>query len=393
MTAQQQMQVAQQNNAIARTLVNQRGLRMVQGIFNSTVTPANNPVLTIQPRYAGLIMGFWVKVTATIHNSTGGAVAITPTQFGAANLVSSFQLTDLNNLIRIQTTGWHVNFLNSMKGRWPYAMALLNTALDGIDVTGAYGSNWPVIVQPASIADAADGTVTMWYYIPLAYSDGDYRGAIFAQVVNATMQLQITLNTSPVGAGTVDTTSKVYAAAGGAGSMSSATVVVYQDYIDQLPQGPQGYILPMLDLSTIYELKNTTFTSIVANNDFPMQYPNFRDFLSTIAIYNHDPSAGSGRAAGSDINYWALQAANLTNIFKMEPSLVALRTRALLHTDLPTGAYYFGFRAKPIATTQYGNMQLVLNASSAATGAYVLIGWEDFGLQNVITQAGSLPAS
>jgi hypothetical protein len=38
-------------------------------------------------------------------------------------------------------------------------------------------------------------------------------------------------------------------------------------------------------------------------------------------------------------------------------------------------------------------MQLVLNASTAAAGAYVQIGWEDFGLQNVITQAGSLPAS
>jgi hypothetical protein len=38
-------------------------------------------------------------------------------------------------------------------------------------------------------------------------------------------------------------------------------------------------------------------------------------------------------------------------------------------------------------------MQLVLNASTAAAGAYMLVGWEDFGLQNVMTQAGSLPAS
>jgi hypothetical protein len=157
--------------------------------------------------------------------------------------------------------------------------------------------------------------------------------------------------------------------------------------------GNGQFILPMMDLSTIYEIKNTTFSAIVANNDFPMQYPNFRDFLSTFAVYNSNPAIATGRGVGGDINAWKLQAANLTNIFNLEPSLVALRSRQLIQTDFPKGVYYFGSRHKPIATTQYGNMQLVLNASAAAAGAYCLVGWEDFGLQNVITQAGSLPAS
>lgn len=366
---------------------------MCQQVFTGTFTPANAPTINIPPRNVGLIMGFWLKVTATIHNSTGGGTAITPTQFGVANLLSQIQFTDLNNLVRHQTTGWHLNFLNSVKSRWPYAMALLNSSLDGLNVTGSYGANWPVIVQPSTIADGANGTATMWYYLPLAYSDSDYRGAVFAQVVNATMQLQLTFNATPVGNSGADTTGNVYAAASGAGSMTSATVTVYQDYIDQIPQGPQGYVLPMLDLSTIYELKYTLFSAITANVDFPMQFPNFRDFLSTIAIFNHDPTSSSGRGVGADVNYWSLQAANLTNIWKLEPALVALRSRLILHTDLPDGSYYFGYRAKPIATSQYGNMQLVLNAASAAAGAYTLIGWEDFGQQNVITQAGSLPAS
>lgn len=366
---------------------------MVQAVFSGTFTPSSSPTILIPPRNVGLIMGFWLKVVATIHNSTGGGTAITPTNFGAANLLTAIQFTDLNNLIRHQTTGWHLNFINTVKSRFPYATALLNTSLDGINATGAYGSNWPVIVQPSTIADGANGTVTMWWYLPLAYSDGDFRGSVFANVVNATMQLGLTFNPTPVGASTVDTTTQVYAGAAGAGSMTSATVTVYQDYIDQLPTGPQGYILPELDLSTIYELKTTTFSSIVANNDFPMQYPNFRDFTSTFAIFNHDPSSATGRGVGADVNTWALQAANLTNIFKLEPSLVALRSRQIVHTDFPDGVYYFGYRARPIATTQFGNMQLVLNASTAATGAYVLIGWEDFGQQNIITQAGSLPAS
>lgn len=386
-------QQAQQANAMARALISTKSVRMTQQIFSSTVVPANQPVVTVTPRMVGLVMGFWVKVTASIQNTTGGGVAITPTDFGAANVLSTIQFTDLNNLVRIQTTGWHINFLNSIKGRMPYAMAMLNTDFDGVNTAGSYGANWAVITQPASIADTTTGVVTMWYYVPLAYTDGDYRGAVFANVVNATMQLQFALNTHPVTASTADTTNAVYQAAAGNGTMTSATVTVYQDYLDQLPMGSGQFILPMLDLSTIYEMKNTTFSAVVANNDFPMQYPNFRDFLSTFAVYNSNPAIAGGRGTGSDINYWSLQAANLTNIFKLEPALVALRSRNLLQADFPRGTYYFGSRNKPIATTQYGNMQLVLNAATAAAGAYVQVGWEDFGLQNVITQAGSLPAS
>jgi hypothetical protein len=390
LTAAQQ---AQQANAMARALIAAKSVRMTQQIFSQTVVPANQSVVNVIPRMVGLIMGFWVKVVSSIQNTTGAGTAITPSDFGAANLLSQIQFTDLNNLVRIQTTGWHLNFINSIKGRMPYAMALLNTTMDGIDIAGAYGANWTVINQPASIADTTTGVVTMWYYVPLSYSDGDYRGSVFANVVNATMQLQLTINTTPVGVSTADTTNSVYKAAAGAGTNTSTTITVYQDYLDQLPMGNGQFILPMLDLSTIYELKYTTFSAIVANNDFPAQYPNFRDFLSTFAIYNANPASATGRGVGADINYWSLQAANLTNIFKLEPSLVALRTRNLMQTDFPKGTYYFGSRVKPISTTQYGNMQLVLNASTAAAGAYMLVGWEDFGLQNVMTQAGSLPAS
>lgn len=388
-------QQAQQANAMARALISAKSVRMTQQISSTTVVPANQPVVTVTPRMVGLVMGFWIKVTATIQNNTGGGAAVSPTDFGAANVLSTIQFTDLNNLVRVQTTGWHLNFLNSIKGRMPYGMAMVNTDFDGINAAGSYGANWAVITQPSTIADTASGTVTMWYYLPLAYTDGDYRGAVFANVVNATMQLQFAINITPVVPGTGDTTNAVFkgAAATGAGANTSTTITVYQDYLDQLPMGNGQFVLPMLDLSTIYEIKNTTFTAIVPNNDFPMQYPNFRDFLSTFAIYNSNPAAATGRGTGGDINYWSLQAANLTNIFKLEPALVALRSRNLLQADFPKGVYYFGSRAKPIATTQYGNMQLVLNASTAAAGAYVYVGWEDFGLQNVITQAGSLPAA
>jgi P3 major capsid protein len=379
----------QQVNGIARSMIAAQSVRMIQQIYGTTVVPANQNVINVIPRNVGLIMGFWVKVVSTIHNATGGGTGIVATDFGAANLLSQVQFTDLNNNVRIQTSGWHLNYVNTVKGRMPYGSALLTTAIDGnAGIAGEYGSNWTVNSQP-NIADGADGTVIQWYYVPLAYSDGDYRGAVYANVVNATMQLQLTINTTPVVAAANDTTEAVYTAAGGAGSNTSTTITVYQDYLDQLPFGKSGPILPILDLSTVYELKRTIFTALVPNQDFPMQYANFRDFVSTFAVFFN----GTARAAGADVNTWALQSANFTNLWKLEPNLVALRSRALTLTDFPKGVYYFGSRHKPIATTQYGNMELVLNANVAGAGAYVKVGYEDFALVNTITQAGSLPSN
>ena len=156
-----------------------------------------------------------------------------------------------------------------------------------------------------------------------------------------------------------------------------------------LPVGQNGVILPILDLSTVYELKTTNFTAIPSGQDFPFSYANFRDFLSTIAVFN-STGATAGLKAGSDVNYWALQSANFTNIFKIDPLLAAQFAREIIAADLPLGTYYFSHRKKPISTTQYGNMQLVLNAISVSGSPYVQIFWEDFALVNTLTQAGSL---
>src|SRR6202044_1975185 len=125
-----------------------------------------------------------------------------------------------------------------------------------------------------------------------------------------------------------------------------------------------GVLLPILDLATIYEMKFTSLTAINAGVDFPYQYANFRDFLSTVAVYVNNGTTGA-RGVGADINYWALQSANFTNIWKMEPNLRALLARQHLDLDFPPGTYFFDSRDKPISTTQYGNMQLILNAITA----------------------------
>ena len=408
-----------QMNALARAAIKARAVNMRQQIYSQSFNAAgtNNisastPIVTVQPRNVGLIKGFWVKVTATITNN-GTNNAATPADFCAANVLSQIQFNDLNNNTRIQTTGWHVNLINSVKARRPYGASLVSSTgidtgitvgagginyTDGTTTTGAAAGGFLTNYAAPSISKSAGtGTVIMWYYVPLAYSDDDLRGAVYANVVNATMQLNLTFNPNPGATPGADSTSAMYiAGASDVGSnvvISAATVTVYQDYLDQLPVGKGGVLLPVLDLATIYELKNTVVTSIVPNNDFPVQYSNFRDFLSTVLIYVNTAATGA-RTFGSDLNYLALQSANFTNIWKLEPALPAILWRNKnLQIDMPAGTYYFPSREKPISTIQYGNMELIINAMTAGTGAYALMGYEDFALVQSLSMAGSLAAS
>lgn len=399
-----------QINAIARAAIRARAITMEQQISSQNFTAVAGvnlasvtPIVNVIPRMVGLIRGFWVKVQLNIHNGSG--VQIDLTDFGAWNALQQIQFNDLNNNTRIQTPGWHLGMLQSMKNRKPFGSSLVNgtgfasgSQAGNTNFPVKMGDNWAAEIQaPATIAAAGDGTVIMWYWVPLAYSHDDLRGAIYANVVNATMQLQLSLPTTPVVANATDSTNAMYVGhVGGSVALavvSSATITVYQNYLDQLPVDQnRNVLLPILDLATIYGLTQTTVTGVVANQDFPAQYANYRDFLSTLAVYVNTASTGA-RGVGLDVNSWALQSANFTNIFKREPALQTLHTRNHLTVDPPPGMYYFGSREKPISTTQYGNMQLVLNAATANAGAYLMLAYEYFALVQTLSQAGSLVAS
>jgi hypothetical protein len=386
-------------NMQARQAILAQSIEMTQSIFSTTIASpgSTSNVINVIPRNVGLIKKFLIEITATIANTTGGAVAITPTEFGASNILSQIVFNDLNNNVRINTTGWHAAFIASIKAGRPFGAAYTNDITPAIDYdagfTSAAAAANNIISATASIADAMSGTVNMIYEVPLAYNDFDLRGSVYANVVNATMNLQLTINPTPVAADAASLAGAIYHAAGGAGNISSITINVYQVYLDQLPVGKAGPLLPILDLSTIYELKNTTLTGLVVNQDFPVAYANFRQFLSTFAVLSNGVGTGGLAKAGIDVNTWALQSANFTNIFKIDPKIAALMTRNRLGTDLPNGAWYFDHRIKPLSTIQYGNMQLVLNPKTVNANAALLMGFEDFALVNTISGAGSLPAS
>lgn len=385
----QQLQAA---NLTVRDLVLNNSQDMLQSIGSGSIVPASQATVSLPLRQVGLAKGFVVEVTATFQNTGSGTATLTP--LGPWNVIQNFTFFDLDNYQRINTPGWHIGMLNTAKEGFPFGAALLSTATDA---PVGYGNNTSIISATASMAAGnvtpTTATIKMFYWVPLAYGKRDLRGAVFMGVVNATAYIQFTANQTP-GVTTGDNTLAIYSGANTAVTMTGLTYNVYQSYLDQLPRyqkGPQAGapILPPLDNITQYRLVTTSLGAVSAAQDFPVPFSNFQEFLSLACIYDQ---AGT-RNPGTDINYFALSAANTLQFFKNDPYVQLLKQRIRNKTDFPSGLYMFDFRDQPISTNQAGNMQLLINPITAAAGSQVLAAFESFALVNSILGAQSLPAS
>jgi P3 major capsid protein len=388
MQAQNTQGVNDQISAYIRSVSSE----VTQQIYSTTLAlpAAGNNVINLPLKNVGLVKGFWVELNATMSNTGSGAASLT--NWNAANLLSNISYFDLDNYQRINCAGWFMNMIGTAKEGFPFGAAVLSSAMDTPIV---YGNNFNVISATASLAaTSGSGTVRMKYWVPLAYSKSDLRGSVFMGVVNATSYLQLTINPTP-GVASGDPTLAIYTGANTAVTISSIGVVVYQVYLDQLPRYPQGSpqagspILPPIDISTQYRLITTSLTGVTVGQDFPIPFSNFQQFLSLGLIYDQAGTLNGG----TDINYFSLQAANTYTLFKTGPFNQALKQRIRIMTDFPLGSYLFDFRSQPISTNQTGNMQLILNAITAATGTNALAGFESFALVNTVLGAASLPAS
>lgn len=378
----------QQANMLNRQACIRQGVDMWQQIFQQTSTAGVGAIINLPLRNVGLIKRLYIRVAAEI--TTPATDTHTLTSLGLANFFSNITFTDLSNQTRINTSGWHLMMVSSAKRRRVFGAAVTT------DTPLGYGSafNPPsgatgVMSAPASLAASTTYNVYAIFEVPFAYTDTDLRGAIYANVTNATLNLQLTVNPAMFAASTADPTLSVYqSSAALLPTLTSFTLQVYQNYLDQLPVQQNGFpALPVLDLSTAYLLNNTPVGAVVQNQDNPIPYANFRDFMSTTVIYDNNGTLN----VGSDLAYLEIQSANYTNIIKFDPFTSAMQTRLILANDAPKGTYYFDHRHKPISTIQYGNMQLVINPSNVGgNGASFLMGYEALALINQITQAGSL---
>ena len=377
--ANYQQAVAQ--NRQMRAAVVKNSVDLVQQIYSNTFTnyvAGQAFTIKVPVRNVGLLKRFWVEIVATVAQSA--AETQTKTALGAANFFSQVILTDLNNQTRVSTSGWHLHFLATVRRTLAFGAAFTNSDPSGI------GQNWGLMTTPSPVTTAQ--TLKWFYEIPVSYSDTDLTGAIWMNVLNATSNLQLTVNPNFFVASGSDATQAVYQSSTATlGKITTFTVTVYQNSLDQLPQVNGQVLLPPMDLQMVYLIQNTNVAGLTAGNDQSLPYANWRNFLSTFVIYDNNGTLN----LGTDMNYLALQSANFTNIFKVDPFMLSLLTRTKINDDFAPGVYYIDTRNKPINTQQYGNFSLVLNPSSVGGAAsQFLVGYEAQALQGALANAGSL---
>lgn len=394
-SAPQQMS-PQQQNAMVRQLILRGGAlgqlyfppavdmwQQLNPILPSSVGPGS--VITIQLRNVGLVKRLVLEISATV--TAGATTAQTLTPLGLANLISNVTFVDLGNNTRINTTGWHLNLISTVKRRRVFGAAYTS------DTPNGYGNNNNrVMFAPSSIAAAGSSPIKFILEIPFVKNNHDLRGAIFADVTNAVMQVQITLNPQMFVSSTADPTLAMYQSGGtDLGALSAVTVQCNQNYLDQLPRNPQtaAPILPALDLGTAYLLNNTAGGLPTVNQDNGYAFVNARSYESVAVVYDNN---GTLNINGVDLNYLSVTSANFTNILRWDGMMAVIAERDIIGDDFPKGTRYLDFRHRPVNTDQYGNMQLIINPSSVlGSAATFLFGWESFGIIGQINQGGSLP--
>jgi P3 major capsid protein len=347
-------------------------------------SPGPGTVLTFQLRNVGLVKRVVVRFKATV---TAGAASVQNlTKWGLANFISNVIFTDLGNNQRINTTGWHLTAVSCAKRRGVFGAAYVT------DTPLGYGNNNNrTMFAPATIAANASTEIDFQLEIPFTKNDIDLRGAIFGEVTQAVMQLQLTLNPLMFVSSTADATLSVYQSAGAdLASLSGLQVQMFQNYLDQLPRVGANPILPALDLGTAYLLNNTSSGLPVVNQDNSAAFTNSRVFESVTFAYNNN---GTLNVNGSDLTYVQLQSANFTNILNLDGRMLALMERNIIGDDFPAAMHYLSFAHRPIDTNQFGNMTLVVQPNSVGgSGAVIYYGWEAYGVIGLVNQGGSIPS-
>lgn len=380
---------AQAQNEAARRYLLKNSIDAWQVTSQATYTGGVGQNIQIPLKNVGLQKRIIIEVAAAVTSSASVEVnSLTPQ--GGACFFSNVTLTDLSNYIRINTPSWHLTHVASAKYKQPYGSAIKTSALD---TPFNYGANYPNTQVAPSIINAASNTtnnVFLMFEVPLAYSDRDLRGALFAQVTSGTYTLSLTVNPSLFVLSGSDASFAMYQSnsntAGHLGSLVSATITINQNYLDQLPIVNGSPVLPPIDISTMYIFNQSQLGGLVNNAPNPIAYPNQRAILSTTLIYDDNNTLAAGK-----ISNLAIQTANTTNLISIDQNILSLWNRNRVNSDFPPGVYYIDHRNRPIQTIQFGNESLVITPSTVTNSSSALFyGLEMLAQINSVVLAGSL---
>lgn len=382
MAKQAQVNAAQQNQ-VMRAMLMQSSPLMLKNL--GSTTGAAGQTSRIKLYNVGLITRLILRVDIGV---TIGTAIATPSPANAFKALTRIKLTDFDGTDRINAAGFQLaqqmSLRNEMIGWAGYANVQANVN----NAAGAAGlsSNFVNPVVPTAVAS---DTLSFYLDIPLAFDvrRGDLRGMILAQTTVGELYLNVDVASALYTNGSDD---YVYnGAATTTVAITSVTFTVWQEYF--LPQESHGVVpYPQLDVLTVYELNGNLRSSdnLAANTEKLMSFPNVRQIIGVYASYYRNSILAGGSTANTYTNDMQTLRiiANGNNILQ-ERSVQTqyYEQRRILGTDAPRGVYLWDFRANPIQTALYGNMQAGFTPATAPTGTTFLeLLYESFYIKGAV---------
>jgi hypothetical protein len=373
-------------NMMARNAVTSQALKQLLPAAAANLAMVSgdlqNPLIQLTPAPTGVMLGFYVLIKANITNNTGGVVTRTP--FAAANLLQNATYRDVGNQPRTNASGKMLHMLMSQK-----ASRVFGATVAPDDGTAPSYGNWGVNACPATIANGASADVKMMFYIPLAYSEYDLRGAVFGNIAQANQSLNLTLASKAniIAASTDNPVDAIYqsASATKACSINSMSYDVrLSTYGNGLPMRDGQYIVPLNDLSTVYALNETVVSGLTVGQQLSIPYPNAWEYVSTTGLYVN----GNTLSAGSDIAGIEIKTASGISWGEITPDFHAFTTALRLGANPPAGMYFDSHHQKPIRVQDYGAITYNVRPSIVNANASYRLGYEFFERLSNYTATG-----
>lgn len=350
MTAQQQQQMALQQNYMARQNLLQSGISMVKRL--QSVTGALGSTVKIPLLRMGIMTGVLLQFTVPV---TITATA-TASPLGPWNIAQSVQYTDFAGVNRTKTNGFQLYAAQSLKQG--DALSMIPAMNGGAGVVPTFNYNTNIVSQPTAIASS---NMFFSLYVPMAYDpSSDLTGAILTQTNVGEHYINVTLSNALVNS---DPWISPYTA----GTMTTTGIVIepFQYYIQ--PQSMDANSLPLIDLSTVYGFEGgyQSTANIASGQSTFINLPNNRSILSSLIQFENNSVFTLNEA---DMNGVYLIANSNTNFKEMTPRLVRETMRNICNSDMPSGTYYLGTRQQPIMTQLYANVQIRMDVTTANAG-------------------------
>jgi hypothetical protein len=407
--SQAAMQAFQANDAIRKAWLSSSA-PLIQAVAFAAPTYAQGSATTVNMlgSATGLIRKFYLVVTGTLNATSGTFIPSGP--FGITNLLSNITFTDLNTRVRHNTTGPHMHMIQAARRGWIPGMALTAAAMsETFGATGngcAWGNNFFTNSAPTTFTGGTAKNFQWTWEIPVAYTDTDLRGCIWANQVTANNLLSFTINPNffATNSGGADVSGSAYNTATAAlgttlPTLTNLKFTLYQDMFVQGPQDKNGNILlPQVDMAYSYNLLMVPAQALQANSDNVFFAAPNRQILSHMLLW--DNYLYNTTPAGSDVTSIKIQIANSLVVRQMEPGILGYWTRNLIGTDMPVASsggtsttkfdfttYYIDTRRRPLNVQTSGNIGIYFNPNSVQGGAALNIGYEYLEIQSATFNA------